>query len=59
MNLDVELTAKAPTALRQTRRLLTIPVALMLVCLLGIGSNARADEEQDQIAILQSAAGLT
>lgn len=59
MNLEIQRIAQAPTALRQPRRLLTMPVDLMLVCLLGIGLNARADEEQDQIAILQSTAGLT
>ena len=38
--------------------LIRLPFFLMLVCLLRIGSTARADEAQDQIAILQSAANL-
>ena len=59
MNPEIQRTAKAPTALRRPRRPLSIPVFLMFACLMGGGLSAHADEEQDQIAILQSTANLT
>jgi len=59
MKLEIQRTAKAPTGLRRPKSLIRLPVAIMVACLMRVGSTAHADEEQDQIAILESAANLT
>jgi len=58
-SLDMKTATETCDSLRQPKRLISIPVAVMLVCLLHVGSSVRADEELDQIAILQSAANPT